>query len=160
MVIDIQDLLLLDKNEKDLVEFIGKFQYILGKDAQYFFSSTYYPKRIQKLVQSKVLKRYNRHLILSTNGRAYLKSEGKPVITKIEYRKQYAERIKFISHIAAMFHNNKKVTFIPSVQIKDKEAFTEKSRRFIRSTKNRRNRIFNIPYIKRTPTKIYNRNVL
>ena len=124
-------LLFLKENEKKLLEFIGKYQYIYGKDLQYFYPVTYYQKRVQKLVEANVLRRCGRYLALSINGREYLKAENKPFISRVEYRKDYAKRVKFISHLAAIFNNNESVEFIPSTKIKDKSIYTEKSRRFV-----------------------------
>ena len=132
-VIGMSDVFLLNESEKELVEFIGQYQYLLMKDVPYFIKSTYYRTRLQRLIKSKVIRKYKKYLALSINGRAYMESIGKPVSIKTEYRQKQINRIEFTSHFAAMFHNNKTVTFTPSTQLKDKMEYTEKSLRFIRS---------------------------
>jgi len=139
--------IVLNKEEQELVKFIGKYQYLEMKDIKHFIKSTYYRVRINKLIQNKVLRKYKHYLALSTNGREYMKSIGEAVPEKTEYRTRFMERVFFISHLSAMWHNNKKVSFTPSKEIKDKEELTKYSRRFIRSNNNIRRRIFNIPYI-------------
>ena len=141
--------IVLNKEEQELVEFISKYQYLDMKDVKYFIKSTYYRVRINKLIQNRVLRKYKHYLALSTNGRAYMKSIGEAVAEKTEYRAGFMERVFFISHLAAMWHNNTKVSFIPSKDIKEKEEITQYSRRFIRSNDNRGGRIFNISYIRK-----------
>lgn len=127
----INSLLGVKDSERELLEFIGKYQYVYIADLKYFFTGTYYHKRIQKLVQAKILRRCGRCLALSTNGRRYLKEKGIFYIPRIEYRKNCVGRVKFISHLAAMYRNNQTIKFIPSTQIKDKKIYTEKSRKFV-----------------------------
>lgn len=112
--------IVLNKEEQELVKFIGKYQYLDMKDVRYFLKSTYYRVRISKLIQNRVLRRYKHYLVLSTNGRAYMKSIGEDIPEKTEYRTRFMERVFFISHLSAIWHNNKKVTFTPSKEIKDK----------------------------------------
>ena len=135
--------IVLNKEEQELVKFIGKYQYLEMKDIK----STYYRVRINKLIQNRVLRKYKHYLALSTNGREYMKSIGEAVPEKTEYRTRFMERVFFISHLSAMWHNNKTVSFILSKEIKDKEEITKYSRRFIRSNNNIRCRIFNISHI-------------
>ena len=65
-----------NKNEIELVKFIGRFQYLSVKDAEYFFNDTYYPKRIRNLIQKNIIRKYNKYLVLAENGYAYMKVLG------------------------------------------------------------------------------------
>lgn len=49
----------------------------------------------------------------------------------LRYDKKYTDRLKFISHLAAMYNKNKYIEFIPSIEIKGKNKFTETSRKYI-----------------------------
>ena len=46
-----------NENEIEMVKFIGRFQYLYTKDAEYFFYDTYYPKRIRNLIQKNIIRR-------------------------------------------------------------------------------------------------------
>ena len=119
-----------NKNEIELVKFIGRFQYLSVKDAEHFFNDTYYPKRIRNLIQKNIIRKYNKYLVLAENGYAYMKVLGQNT-TQLRYDKKYTDRLKFISHLAALYNKDTKISFTPSFEIKDKTAFTESSRKFI-----------------------------
>lgn len=119
-----------NKNEIELVKFIGRFQYLSVKDAGYFFNDTYYPKRIRNLIQKNIIRKYNKYLVLAENGYAYMKVLGQNT-TPLRYDKKYTDRLKFISHLSAMYHKDEYIDFIPSIEIKDKNKFTETSRKYI-----------------------------
>ena len=119
-----------NKNEIELVKFIGRFQYLSVKDAEYFFNDTYYPKRIRNLIQKNIIRKYNKYLVLAENGYAYMKVLGQNT-TPLRYDRKYTDRLKFISHLSAMYHKDEYIDFIPSIEIKDKNKFTETSRKYI-----------------------------
>lgn len=119
-----------NKDEIELVKFIARFQYLSIKDVQYFFDSTYYPKRITKLVQNNILRRYKKYLVLAENGKYFVQTLGQEA-TQLRYDKKYTERLKFISHLAVIYRKEAFVKFIPSFEIKDKNIFTETSRKYI-----------------------------
>ena len=128
-MVKIKSIFPTDKNEIDLVKFINTYQYLSPKDLPYFFNTTYYPKRIAKLIQNNILRRYKKFLVLGEDGYNFMKILGIET-NKLRYQEKYANRLKFMSHLAAIFkHSN--ATFIPSFQIKDKTAFTESSRKYI-----------------------------
>lgn len=128
-MVKIKSIFPTDKSEIDLIKFINTYQYISPKDLQYFFNTTYYPKRIAKLIQNNILRRYKKFLVLGEDGYNFMKILGLET-NKLRYQEKYANRLKFMSHLAAIFkHSN--ATFIPSFQIKDKTAFTESSRKYI-----------------------------
>ena len=95
-----------------------------------FFNDTYYPKRIRNLIQKNIIRKYNKYLVLAENGYAYMKVLGQNT-TPLRYDKKYTDRLKFISHLAAMYHKDEYIDFIPSIEIKDKNKFTETSRKYI-----------------------------
>ena len=130
LVIKIRSIFPTNINEINLVKFIGRYQYISNNDVQYFFNNTYYPKRIKRLVDNNILRRYNRYLVLGDNGYNFIKVLGENAV-QLKYDKKYADRLKYISHIAAIYNNEKHITFLPSFEIKDKTAFTESSRKYI-----------------------------
>ena len=122
---------LTNKNEIELVKFIGRYQYLSIKDIKYFFNNiSYARKRITRLVKDNVLRRYNKCLIIGKNGVLFLESMGQKR-AKLRYDKKYVERLKSISHIAAYFNKCSNIKFTPSFEMKDKEELTETSRRFI-----------------------------
>ena len=130
MVIIIKSIFPKNENEIELVKFIGRFQYLSSKDVKYFFNDTYYPKRIAKLIKNNILRRYKKYLVLAENGQYFMKILGQKT-TQLRYDKKYTDRLKFISHLAALYNKDTRISFIPSFEIKDKTAFTESSRKFI-----------------------------
>lgn len=119
-----------NENEIELVKFIGRYQYLSSKDAKYFFNDTYYPKRIAKLIKNSILRRYKKYLVLAENGQYFMKIVGQKT-TQLRYDKKYTDRLKFISHLAAIYNKDTKISFTPSFEIKDRTVFTESSRKFI-----------------------------
>lgn len=119
-----------NENEVRMVKFIGRFQYLSMKDIEYFFNDTYYPKRIRNLIQKNIIRKYNKYLVLAENGYNFMKVIGQKTIP-LRYDKKYTDRLKFISHLAAMYNKNKYIEFIPSIEIKGKNKFTETSRKYI-----------------------------
>lgn len=119
-----------DKNEINLVRFIGRFQYLSSNDLKYFFNNTYYPKRIHNLISKNILRRKNKYLVLAENGYAFMKILGQTT-TPLRYEKRYTDRMKFISHLAAIYNKDKHIEFMSSIEIKDINVFTETSRKYI-----------------------------
>ena len=130
VVIKIKNIFPTNENEQELIKFIGRFQYILSKDAKYFFNDTYYPKRIKRLVDNKILRRYKRCLMLAENGYSYLQMSNQKIVHPI-YNKNYVERLKFLSHLSAVYYRDKFIKFTPSYEMKDKTIYTESSRRYM-----------------------------
>lgn len=119
------------EEEKELVYFVYQFQYLDVNDVPYFFESkTYYKKRIANLVKGDILRRYKLNLVLGELGKEYIELQGHKC-HKLIYDKRYLPRLKYISHLAAFYHKNENINFIPSFIMKDKEKFTITSRRFI-----------------------------
>lgn len=129
-MIKIKSIFPKNKNEIELVEFIGRYQYLLSNDTKYFFNDTYYPKRITRLVKNGILRRYKKYLVLAENGKYFLEISNKNP-AKLRYQKKYADRLKFMSHLAAFYNKEQNVSFKPSFEIKEKTVFTETARKFI-----------------------------
>ena len=120
-----------DKNEVELIKFIGRYQYLSIKDLKYFFNNiSYARKRITRLVKDNILRRYNKCLIIGKNGVVFLESIGQKR-AKLRYDKKYVERLKYISHIGAFYNKCPNIKFTPSFEMKNKEEYTESSRRYI-----------------------------
>ena len=130
MVIIIKSIFPKNENEIELVKFIGRFQYLSIKDLKYFFNDTYYPKRIARLIKNNILRKYKKYLVLAENGQYFMKIINQKT-SKLRYDKKYTDRLKFISHLAALYNKEKHINFTPSFEIKDKTVFTESSRKFI-----------------------------
>ena len=130
VVIEIKSIFPTNIKEINLVKFIGRYQYISSKDVQYFFDDTYYPKRITKLIKKGIIRRYKKYLVLTDDGYNFMKILGQHTVPLV-YQKKYADRLKFMSHLAALYNNNEYITFTPSFEIKDKTASTESSRKYI-----------------------------
>ena len=119
-----------NENEIELVKFINRFQYLSIKDTEYFFSDTYYTKRIRNLIQKNIIRKYNKYLVLAENGQYFMKALGQK-ISPLRYDKKYTDRLKFISHLAAIYNKDEYIEFTPSLEMKDKNKFTETARKFI-----------------------------
>lgn len=117
--------------EKELLKFIAKYQYLNTNDAKYFFNSQkYYKKRISNLVAKKFLRRKKLNLVLDKLGFEYIKLLGIEY-NKLNRDKRYLPRLLYLSNIGAFYHNCKTVKFTPSFLIKNKEVYTITARRFI-----------------------------
>lgn len=118
--------------EIDLIKFIAKYQYLSVNDTKYFFSSgSYYKKRITKLIKKGFLKRTKLKLALGKLGIEYVKLLNCEY-TRLNRNTKYAERLMYISHLVAFYHNCDTVDFTPSFSIKDKESLTIAGRRYVR----------------------------
>lgn len=129
-MIKIRSIFPTNPREIELVKFINRYQYLSIKDAEYFFEDTYYTKRITRLLKNMILRKYKKYLVLGCNGQDFIKVLGEEY-NPLQYQKKYTERLKYLSHLEAIYKKNKNVTFTPSFNIKDKTAFTENSRKYI-----------------------------
>lgn len=124
-----------DSEEISLIKFIAKYQYLSVNDTKYFFSSgSYYKKRITKLIQKEFLRRTKLKLVLGKMGIEYAKFFNFEY-TLLNRNTRYVERLMYISHLAAFYHNCNTVDFTPSFSIKDKESLTITGRRYVRKDK-------------------------
>lgn len=118
--------------EKNLIKFIAKYQYLHVRDVKYFFNSKkYYHYRISNLIEKRFLKKIKLNLVLDELGIEYAK------LFRFEYNrlnrnKNYLPRLLYISNLAAFYQQCNTLKFMPSFSIKDKSVFTTTARRFIR----------------------------
>ena len=127
-MIKIKNIFPTNQEEINLIKFINTYQYLSSKDLKYFFSTTYYPKRITRLIKNDILRKYKNYIVLGKNGYNFMKILNIPT-KELRYQEKYSNRLKYISHLAAVMQS-KFITFLPSFLIKDK-SFTESSRKFI-----------------------------
>lgn len=135
-----------DENEIKILEFLGKYQFILKKDIYCFFekNNTYYPKRITKMIKLGLIKRYKDTIVLASAGKQFLKLKGIK-INESKYTKSYIERLRNISHIGAITNTQDNISFVPSFELKENLSYAESSRRYLGIIKiNRINYIFYI----------------
>ena len=119
------------QEEISLIKFISDFEYLDINDAKYFFTTQkYYRKRITNLVKKKYLKRTKNTLVLGELGIEYAKLFNFKY-NKLNRNQKYYSRLLYISNLGAFFNKSETIKFTPSFDIKDKEMFTIKARRFI-----------------------------
>lgn len=116
--------------EKELIRFIAQYQYINSSDVKYFFSSSkYYKKRICNLIAKKILRRIKLNIVLDQAGIEYAQL-FELEYNKINRNKKYLSRLLYLSSLGAYYNNSNTVKFIPSFSIKDKQVFTNTSRKY------------------------------
>ena len=117
--------------EIELIKFISKYQYLKVQDAKYFFNSTrYYRDRIKTMIAKKLIRKLKSYFVLGEIGVEYSKFFNFKY-NKLNRNKKYMERLVILSNIAAFYNRCDLVKFIPSFELKDKDIFTMKSRKFI-----------------------------
>ena len=117
--------------EISLIKFISNYQYLNTNDVKYFFiTQNYYKKRITNLIKKKYLRRRKDTLVLGELGIEYAKLLGFKY-NPVNRNQKYYTRLQYISNLGAYFNKSKTINFIPSFNMKDREIFTVKARRFI-----------------------------
>lgn len=111
--------------------FVKKYKYVKVSDFKYLYANKqYYQTKIKHLINNNYLRKIKWYIVLGSEGKKYLENLGYKC-SRISYEKTYIERQRIISSFAARYYNNKKIKFIPSIDLKDKQIFTITSRRFI-----------------------------
>lgn len=151
----------INLTEKDikLITFLGKYKIIKSVDSKKIYNSKgYYLKRLKVLEKEGYIKREDYYYIK-------LDVKGKKLVRKLGYsynescrNKEYKNRMKGISKIAAITLNNN-VKFIPSWSLKNNEIFTETSRRYIGEGRYK-NRKYLVYYIDKTRDWMYERQII
>lgn len=120
------------EEEKELIKFIAKFQYLNIIDSKYFFSSKmYFRNRINNLISKRFLKKVGTNLVLDEIGIEYIK------LLELEYNvrnrnAKYLPRLLYLSNLGAFCYSCKNtLDFTPSFAMKDKTMLTTTARRFI-----------------------------
>ena len=111
--------------------FVKKYKYVKVSDFKYLYANKqYYQTKIKHWINNNYLRKIKWYIVLGAEGKKYLENLGYKC-SRISHEKTYIERQKIISSFAARYYNNKKIKFIPSIDLKDKQIFTITSRRFI-----------------------------
>ena len=111
--------------------FVKKYKYVKVSDFKYLYANKqYYQTKIKHWINNNYLRKIKWYIVLGAEGKKYLENLGYKC-SRISYEKTYIERQRIISSFAARYYNNKKIKFIPSIDLKDKQIFTITSRRFI-----------------------------
>lgn len=122
---------LLNEYDTEILLFVNKYKYVKISDFKYLYSNKqYYQIKVKYLIHNNYLRKIKWYIVLGSEGKKYLESLGYHC-SRISYEKTFVERQKIVSSFAARYYNNKKINFIPSMDLKDKQIFTITSRRFI-----------------------------
>jgi len=128
----VQEKLKLNDKDLEVLKFLFKYKMLKIIDASLIYKTKkYYRLRINKLIDYGYVKRYKNYIILDTNGRNELGILGTSYLKNIK-NEPYMERLRNIASIATITINSN-IEFIPSWDIKDKNKYTESSRKYIGS---------------------------
>ena len=111
--------------------FLGKYKMMLGADCKLIYGSKdYHRKRLKVLENEKYVKRVNRlYIKLADKGTKIVKEFGYDYSFACR-KKMYIERVNEIARIAALGINST-MEFVASWNLKDRNIYTETSRRYI-----------------------------
>ena len=111
--------------------FLGKYKVMLGYDCRLIYGSKdYHRKRLKVLENEKYVKRVDRlYIKLANKGTRIVKEFGYDYSFACR-KKMYIERINEIARIAALSINST-MEFMASWNLKNKNIYTETSRRYI-----------------------------
>lgn len=121
-----------DLTEKDLkvLKFISKYHMIKVEDTSLIYKTKrYYRTRINKLIDTKYVKKYKNYIVIDKNGRRALNVVGTSYLKNIQ-NESYMGRLRNVASIATISIDSN-VKFIPSWDIKEKEKYTEVARKYI-----------------------------
>lgn len=124
--------LVLQERDVELLEFLAEYKTITLDNTRYIYGTkTYQEKRICHLVKEKYLTRLkHREIALGRKGKEFLTEIGTEI--KVHCRNpNNLERLKVISDIAAFTKFSTTMNFIPSWHLKDRNAPTQDSRRYL-----------------------------
>ena len=147
-------------NEEDIkvLKFLSKFRILKIEDASLIYKTkSYYRQRVNKLIANRYVKRYKSHIILDKVGRKILNEVGSGYIKNIS-NEPYMERLRNIASIATLSIDSD-IQFIPSWDMKEKDRFTEKARRYIVKLKYD-NKDYLVYYISSKKEHVYIKQVL
>lgn len=120
----------LNKEDIEVLKFISKYKMLKVEDASLIYKTKrYYRQRINRLILKDYIKRYKSYIIISKNGRKFLNEVGSLYIKNM-HNESFMERLKNIASIATISINSN-INFIPSWDIKERDKYTETSRRYI-----------------------------
>ena len=120
----------LTQQDLKVLKFISKFHMIKVEDASLIYKTKrYYRTRINKLINTKYVKKYKNYIVIDKNGRKVLNEVGTSYLKNIQ-NESYMERLRNVASIATITIDSN-VKFIPSWNIKEKEKYTEVARKYI-----------------------------
>lgn len=120
----------LTKEDIDVLKFLERYKILKIEDASLIYKTKrYYRNRVNKLIGREYVKRYKEYIMLDKKGRKVLGTTGVGYIKNI-CNKSYMERLKHISSIATITINSS-IEFLPSWEMKNKNIYTDTSRRYI-----------------------------
>lgn len=119
--------------EKNFLIFLYDYHFLKIDNAVFLFDTMqYYKRQLSSLIKYDYIRKHHSGCyILGDTGKKYLKNLGYDLSTKMPYSQKYIDRQTLISYIAAFYHYNKNIEFIPSFKLKEKDVFTIRSRRYI-----------------------------
>lgn len=125
----------LSKKDIELLAFLKKYQIMEATYSKRIYKSkAYYYKRLKLLEQERYIKRVNYYYIkldiVGNKLMKYIGYDNNPVCRNEDYLK----RVKEISKIATLTLDSN-IKFTSSWELKDKEIYTDKGRKFIGSLK-------------------------
>ena len=147
-------------NEEDIkvLKFLSKYKILKIEDASLIYKTkSYYRQRVNKLIANRYVKRYKSHIILDKAGRKILNEVGSGYIKNIS-NEPYMERLRNIASVATLSIDSE-IQFIPSWDMKEKDRFTEKARRYIGKLKYD-NKDYLVYYISSKKEHVYIKQVL
>lgn len=124
--------LVLQERDVELLEFLAEYNTITLDNTRYIYcTKTYQEKRICHLVKEKYLTRLkHREIALGRKGKEFLIGTGTKI--KVHCRNlNNIERLKMISDIASFTQFSNTMSFMPSWHLKDRNAPTQDSRRYL-----------------------------
>lgn len=131
-VVKMEKGLVLQERDVELLEFLAEYKTITLDNTRYIYGTkTYQEKRICHLVKEKYLTRLqHREIALGRKGKEFLAEIGTEI--KVHCRNlNNLERLKVISDIATFTKFSSTMKFMPSWHLKDRNAPTQDSRRYL-----------------------------
>ena len=148
----------LSSKDMQLLLYLGKYKMMLAVNSRKIYGGKdYYLKRLKILEKEKYIKRISRYIKLDRKGTKVIKECGYEY-QRICRRKDYQERLMEIVKIANLTLETT-IEFLPSMEMKDEDIFTETSRKYIGELIYQ-NKKFIVYYISKYKDFIYIRQVI
>lgn len=120
----------INNEDIEVLKFLSKYKMLKVEDASLIYKTKrYYRQRVNKLIEKEYVKRYKSYIMINKNGRKVLGEVGSSYIKNIK-NDAYMERLRHIASVATLTLNSN-IKFIPSWDMKEKDKYTETSRRYI-----------------------------
>lgn len=121
----------LSEKDIEVLMFLGKYKMMLGSDCRMIYKAKdYHRKRLKVLEKEKYIRRINRKYIkLDDKGTRMVKNFGYDY-SFLCRKKEYIDRLNEIARVAALTLDSN-IDFIASWNLKDRNIFTETSRKYL-----------------------------